>query len=171
MSFSNVVGGVHGGQETEFGALPWAPAAAASALDIIVSFSTPEGFNFFWFPVTPPRISFGGNMMVEQHDVISKGQIVIPKGNEPRTISWEGLFPHDYEPTLCQYGSRDPVTGRTLESTYLPHPIVEAVPRMLYLMREAIPVTMYCSLWIVDWPMYVTQFEHWEQGGEVGDVY
>jgi hypothetical protein len=140
-------------------------------LDIIISFSTPEGFNFFWYPVTPPKINFGGNMMVEQHDVISRGQIVIPKGNEPRTITWSGLFPELYEPTMCQYGSRDPATGRTLESSYLPHPRLEAVPRMYYLMRNAIPVTMFMGDWIVDWPMYLTSFTPYEQGGEVGDVY
>ena len=59
-------------------------------------------------PVNPDEYTIGKKGSNERYQVLGLGQIIVPRGSELVTISWDGLFPYNLDdfPMLKSYSGK-----------------------------------------------------------------
>ena len=123
--------------------------------------------NYAQLPVNPEEYVIGKKGSNERYRVLELGNIVIPRGSEPITISWEGIFPYNLNDfPLVKY------SGNYLGPEYF-------IKHLYKAMDEVTPIRFIANRYMEDGSaifdtnimVVVENFEAKEKGGETGDFY
>lgn len=107
-------------------------------------------------PVNPQKITVGGSIMIDTLNLMGRGEVDIPIGDERTTIEFESFFPLHYD-TYCQY-------------TELKRP--EEYMAMLVGMRlDKKPVRLLITGTYVNVMVLIKETPRDYVGGEPGDIY
>ena len=52
-----------------------------------------DGKSTFYFPVNPSQIDYQAETYFQTYNVINKGTVKVPSGDDVSLIGWEGFFP------------------------------------------------------------------------------
>lgn len=117
----------------------------------------------FEFPVNPEEITITQGRTFDEIPLIGIDSVLAAGNLIPTQLAWEGFFPRDYDPSLCNYRPEKPATsvrriekwlGRVGTSQGKPVPV-----------RAVVTGTFFSRI------MVISDFETSMRGGEPGDVY